>query len=128
MKSQDKEPNHPDLRERTQNLASHIYDQFSDKRESLLDKTPIRQLLRCSSAVAANFRTAIQVNSEEEFYSKICLVTDGCDETLFWLDFLVQVRVLESAEIEEIRREAEDLMKIFTKVRVRFRYRVESLE
>jgi four helix bundle protein len=128
MENQITGPKHSDLRERTQSLASRIYEQFSDRRESLLGKTPIQQLLRCSSAAAANFRIAIQGSSEEEFYSKICLVTDGCDETLFWLDFLARIRVLDHAEIEGIRDEAEDLVRIFSTIRVRFRYRVESPE
>lgn len=127
MENQITKTNHPDLRERTQLLASRIYEHLSHKRDSLLGKSPIQQLLRCSSAVAANFRSAIQGSSDAEFYSKICLVTEGCDETLFWLDFLARIRVLDDAEIAGIRDEAEDLVKIFTKVRVRFRYRAECL-
>jgi four helix bundle protein len=42
-----------------------------------------RQLLRSSSSVGANYRAACRGRSKAEFYSKICIVVEEADESIF---------------------------------------------
>src|SRR5688500_18436801 len=48
------------------------------------------QVLRSSSSVAANYRAARRARSSAEFLSKLGLVEEECDETLFWLELLAE--------------------------------------
>jgi len=41
----------------------------------------IRQILRSGTSISANFRAASRACSKAEYYSKICIVVEECDET-----------------------------------------------
>jgi len=47
-----------------------------------------KQLLRCGTAVAANYRAVCRARSHAEFISKISIVVEEADETVFWLELL----------------------------------------
>ena len=70
-----------ELRERTYNLSVNIYHLLSDKKIPLIARSIISQLIRCSSSVAANYRSATRARSDAEFLAKICIVLEECDET-----------------------------------------------
>ncbi len=44
-----------------------------------------KQLLRSATSVAANYRAACRARSQAEFFSKISIVVEEADETLFWV-------------------------------------------
>ena len=113
------------LRERTQLMASRIYELLSNKKGPVLSRSPIQQLVRCSTSVAANWRSATRSRSDAEFYSKICIVTEECDETLFWLDFLIRVKVISPAETSDIRAEVEELVKLYTAIKLKMKNKLE---
>ena len=48
------------------------------------------QLLRSGTSVAANFRAAVRGRSSAEFIAKMGIVEEECDETLFWIELLVE--------------------------------------
>ncbi|MCX6251421.1 MAG: four helix bundle protein [Bacteroidetes bacterium] len=102
------------LRNRTYRFAIDIHDMFNDKKIALLNRSPVNQLFRSSSSVAANFRAATRARSDGEYYAKICIVTEECDETQFWLDFNVDIKVIE------------ELIKIFTTIKKKVRDRLEN--
>jgi four helix bundle protein len=47
-----------------------------------------KQLLRCGTAVAANYRAVCRSRSPAEFISKMNVVVEEADETVFWLELL----------------------------------------
>ena len=49
-----------------------------------------RQLLRCGTSVGSNYRAACRARSRAEFLSKLGIVEEEADETLYWLEMLVQ--------------------------------------
>ncbi len=53
-----------------------------------------RQLLRCGSAVAANYGAVCRSRSKAEFISKINVVVDEADETVLWLELLSDTGVV----------------------------------
>ena len=67
--------------------------------------------------MAANYRSATRGRSDAEFYSKICIVVEECDETQFWLEFLVRANFISRTETKEIYAEIEQLIKLFTAVK-----------
>jgi four helix bundle protein len=102
------------LRERTFNLSVAIYDLLAPKKVPLTCRSAITQLLRCSSSVAANYRSATRARSEAEFISKICIVLEECDEMQHWVEFLIKVNVLSEIETRSVRDEIDQLLRIFS--------------
>lgn len=47
-----------------------------------------RQLMRCATSVAANYRAASRARSRNEFIAKLGIVIEEADECVFWLDLL----------------------------------------
>jgi four helix bundle protein len=59
-----------------------------------------RQLLRSATSVAANYRAVCRARSTADFISKLGVVLEEADETLFWLELLVDAGVVLPAQIE----------------------------
>jgi four helix bundle protein len=76
-----------------------------------------KQLFRSGTSVAANFRAASRARSGKEYYSKLSLVVEECDETIFWLELLEESKLLTTDETSPLRNEAEELLKIFASTR-----------
>jgi four helix bundle protein len=76
-----------------------------------------KQLFRSGTSVAANFRAASRARSNKEYYAKLSLVVEECDETVFWLELLEESNLLTCKETSSLKNEAEELLKIFASTR-----------
>jgi four helix bundle protein len=72
-----------------------------------------RQLLRSSTSVAANYRAACRARSKAEFVAKIGVVVEEADETVFWLELLVDAEIVPAKRMEDLLREAKEVLTIF---------------
>jgi len=79
------------------------------------------QLIRSATSVAANYRSARRARSRREFVSKVGLVVEESDETLFWIELLIELKALALPELEALSREANELTSIFVVTRHRAR-------
>ncbi|HRW21067.1 MAG TPA: four helix bundle protein, partial [Bacteroidales bacterium] len=57
------------------------------------------QLLRSATSVAANYRATCRSRSKAEFFSKISIVVEEADESLFWLEVLLEGSLMPEKEI-----------------------------
>jgi four helix bundle protein len=73
-----------------------------------------KQLLRCGTSVAANYRAACRARSRPEWVAKIGIVVEEADETLFWLEMLSECEIVPLSKIELLLAEAHELSAIFT--------------
>ncbi len=71
-----------------------------------------RQILRAGTSVGANYRAACRARSGAEFYSKMSVVIEECDECLFWLELLAEARLVDNDKIQELYHETEQILKI----------------
>jgi four helix bundle protein len=71
-----------------------------------------RQLLRSSSSVGANYRAACRARSKAEFHSKLSIVVEEADETLFWLEILAEAKIMGESDIFHLTDEANQILKI----------------
>jgi four helix bundle protein len=72
-----------------------------------------KQLLRSGTSVAANYRAACRSRSKQEFYSKVCIVVEESDETLFWLELIRDSEIQNNDKTKLLMKEAEELLYIF---------------
>jgi four helix bundle protein len=82
-----------------------------------LSRIPVKQLIRSASSVAANYYSATRGRSEAEYYSKLCIVVEENDEVMFWLDFLMEVGVLNTPQARDLLAEADELLRIFSSIK-----------
>ena len=71
-----------------------------------------KQLLRCGTAVAANYRAVCRARSKAEFISKISIVVVEADEVVFWLELLADTAVVPAEKLSRLLTEANELLAI----------------
>lgn len=72
-----------------------------------------RQLSRCGTAVAANYRAAARAKSPKDFIHKMGTVEEEADETLFWLELTSRAGLLPEERLTPLMGEANELTSIF---------------
>jgi len=73
-----------------------------------------RQVLRSASSVGANYRVACRARSHREFVAKSGIVTEEADETMYWLELLVETELMPESRLKDLIQEANELTAIFT--------------
>lgn len=64
--------------------------------------------------MAANYRAACRARSAADFISKISVVVEEADETLFWLELIVEADLIKAKTVEPLLLECGELVKIFS--------------
>ena len=72
-----------------------------------------KQLIRCSTSVAANYRATCIAKSKPSFISKISIVVEEVDESNFWLQFSLDENLIQENKIENLIRESSELTAVF---------------
>jgi four helix bundle protein len=76
-----------------------------------------KQLLRSATSTAANYRAACRARSDAEFFSKISIVLEEADETLFWIEILIETEMINEERLKPLYMEAEEIVKIINSIR-----------
>ncbi len=76
-----------------------------------------KQLIRSSTSVAANFRAFTRGRSEKEKFSKLCIVVEEADETLFWIEILEEAELVKKERLSEIKTEITEILSILASFR-----------
>ena len=72
-----------------------------------------KQRLRSGMSVAADYRAVGRARSRAEFISKIGIVVEEADETVFWIEMLVETGIVEKNAVDNLLTEANELLAIF---------------
>jgi four helix bundle protein len=83
------------------------------------DETRIisKQLLRSATSVGANYRAACRARSQAEYYSKISIVIEELDETLYWFEILIEAEMIKENLLKDLIKECTELLMVFAKSR-----------
>jgi four helix bundle protein len=102
------------IRQRTKSLAIRVVRLYRSLPTSKDAQVIGSQLLRSGTSVGANYRAVCRSRSRAEFVSKLGIVLEEADETVFWLELLAETGVIESNKITGLLGEARELTAIFT--------------
>ncbi len=69
-----------------------------------------RQLLRSGTSVGANYRAACRGKSASDVVAKLGIVEEEADESIYWLELLVDGGITEPNRIDAIKQEANELL------------------
>jgi len=103
-----------ELRDRTKTFAIRIVRLFRALPRSIEAQVMGKQLLRCGTSVAANYRAVCRARSKAEFVARIGIVAEEADESVHWLEMLEETRTLSSQRLQNIMKEAKELAAIFS--------------
>ena len=110
--------NAEELKTRTKQMAIQAI-QFVEKLPKGLTNDIIgKQLVRSSTSVAANYRAACKARSKADFINKLGIVEEEADETVFWLEMLVESGKASENGISSLKNEAQELLKIVAASRI----------
>src|SRR5437016_689568 len=103
------------LQDRAKKFAVRIISAFARLPKNEAARVIGRQFLRSGTSLAANYRAACRARSAADFISKISVVTEEADETLFWFELLVEAKLIKMKTVEPLMSECDELLKIFSK-------------
>ena len=106
-----------DLKKRTKEFAHRCVKLSLALPETDLGKHIRRQLIRCSTSVASNYRAACIAQSRADFASKLSIVIEEADESCFWMEFIIEERLLNEGQVGALLKEGRGLTAIFVKSR-----------
>jgi len=102
-----------EMKRRTKEFAKRVIKvcrQLPNTREGRLIGN---QLFRAGTSVAANYRAACRARSKAEFVAKLGIVLEEADESLFWLEILVETEIMPAHLLAPLMQEADELVAIF---------------
>ncbi len=108
-----REMNHEDLKERTKSFALRVLRLVKSLPQDRLAKHIGGQLMRSGTSVAANYRAACRAKSNADFIAKMGIVEEEADESVFWIELLVDTNLVTKDRVENLLDEANQLVAIF---------------
>ena len=70
------------------------------------------QLFRAATSVGVNYRAACRARSKTEFISKMSVVLEGTDESLYWLEIIAETKMLQEKLLLSLMQEGNELLGI----------------
>jgi len=107
-------PTPEQLRERTKAFALRVIMLYRALPSSSEAQVMGKQLLRCGTAVAANYRAACRSRSRAEFVARLGVVVEEADESVLWLELLCESGVIRTERLKPLHAEARELTALFT--------------
>src|ERR1035437_1410160 len=100
------------MKARTKNYAKRIVKLCEALPDKWVARTLGKQLLRSGTSVGANYRAVCRAKSTADFLNKLRIVEEECDESLFWMELLVECSLIKSARLNSLMQEANELLSI----------------
>ena len=103
---------HENLKQRTKLFALRAIKVVESLPSSMLRDVAGKQLMRCATSVAANYRAACRAKSNADFIAKMGIVEEEADESIFWMEMLVEANAIKQELLTDLMDEANQLTAI----------------
>jgi four helix bundle protein len=103
-----------ELKLRTKQFALRVIKLVETLPKNKIGDVLGKQILRSATSVAANYRAACRARSKADFISKIAIVEEEADESLFWLELIAESGLMNTERLKDLTKEADELTAIFT--------------
>jgi four helix bundle protein len=104
--------NEAQMKDRTKKFAKEIIElcrKMPNNREGRLIGN---QIFRSGTSVAANYRASCRAKSTADFISKLAIVEEEADETLFWLEIIYEMKTLDPDCVDSLMKENNEIIAI----------------
>jgi four helix bundle protein len=103
-----------ELKNRTNSFALRVIKLGKSIKADDIDRILLRQLIRSSTSVAANYRAALKAKSKKDFCYKLNLIEEEADESYFWLQLIADAGIIKINKLNLLIQESRELTAIFT--------------
>jgi four helix bundle protein len=103
-----------ELQRRTKRFALQILVLIDRLPNTIGGRVLANQLARSATSVGANYRAACRARSRAEFASKLGIVAEEADESLYWLELIRDGNFMAEKNVGSLLAEADELTAIFT--------------
>ena len=107
-----------ELRERTKRFAIDIISFSSSLPRTEEARVIRRQVIKSGTAIGANYRAVCRPRSNRDFIAKLGVVIEEADDTAYWLEILVDAKLVRPNAAQGLRREVDELIRIFVTSRI----------
>ena len=104
--------NRREMKDRTKEFAKRIVRLCRTLPNNREGRLIGNQIFRSGTSVAANYRAACRSRSKAEFISKMTIVEEEADETLFWLEMLSEMEIINSDLLAPMMAENDEIVSI----------------
>ncbi|HXD33854.1 MAG TPA: four helix bundle protein [Pyrinomonadaceae bacterium] len=104
--------NPEDMKARTRAFALRIIRLAESLPNTPTANTIRNQMLRCGPSVGANYRAACRAKSKADFAAKMGIVEEEADESLFWIELLIDAEIIKRARVEDLMSEGDEILAI----------------
>ena len=98
------------FKSRTRAIALRIVPLVDALPNSRASEVIGRQLLRSATSIGANYRAACRSRSTADMISRLSIVEEEADETLYWLDLLIDSKKIESDGVKALRNQVPEIV------------------
>ncbi len=102
--------NEEEFKNRTKKLALQVITVVKTLPKSPVTEVIGRQLLRSSTSVGANYRSACRGKSAADLIAKLAIVEEEADETLYWMELLVEAGLTSPAQLHQLMDETNQII------------------
>jgi four helix bundle protein len=101
-----------DLRERTKAFALRVIRLCEALPKNQTANVIGRQLLRSGTSVGANYRAACRPKSKKDFVFKLGIVEEECDESIYWMELIVESKLMSEDKMHDLMVEGEEILRM----------------
>ena len=101
-----------ELKKRFKVFALRIIKLSNRLPNDLTGQTIAKQIIRSGTSPGANYRAACLGKSDKDFLNKLKIVEEELDETLYWLELIIEAELLKPASLDDLVKENQELLKI----------------
>ena len=99
------------MQKRTKKFALRVLKLFSVLPRSDEARIIGRQALRSGTSVGANYRAVCRSRSAKEFISRLSVVVEEADETVYWFELLIEGGIVQKSRLQDLIGEADELLR-----------------
>ena len=104
--------NEVELKERTKRIALRVIKVIEALPPTKVADVIGRQLLRSGTSVGANYRAACRSKSLADMIAKLAIVEEEADESIYWLELLIESEILPAHRLLELIDELNQIVAI----------------
>jgi four helix bundle protein len=103
---------HENLKQRTRDFALRIIKLVESLPNTPTARVIGNQLLRCGTSVGANYRAACRARSKAEFISKMGIVEEEADESIYWIELSIDTNLVNQNRVTDLIDEGNQIVSI----------------
>ena len=101
-----------ELKQRTKAYGLRVIPAVQALPRNDVARTLGQQLLRAGTSVGANYRAACRGKSRPDFINKLKIAEEECDESLYWMELLVDSALIPARRLLLLQQEGSEILAI----------------